>query len=164
MSFNKVVLLGNLTSDPESRTTPSGSNVTSFSIAVNRRWRGRDGGQQEETSYIDCTAWGAQGDNIAKYLSKGRQVLICGRLRQDRWQDKETGKNRSSLGVVVEEFSFVNDGRGGGNATTNGSSDNSYNFNGYSGNATNSQAGPSDKGAIAADDLDNPIELSDIPF
>lgn len=115
MSFNKVVLLGNLTADPETRTTPSGSNVTSFSIAVNRRYRNRDGEQQEEVSYIGCTAWGPQGETIARYFTKGRQILISGRLRQDRWQDKETGKNRSSLSVVVEEFSFTGNRDDNGN-------------------------------------------------
>ena len=163
MSFNKVVLLGNLTADPETRTTPSGSNVTSFSIAVNRRYRNRDGEQQEEVSYISCTAWGPQGETIARYFTKGRQILISGRLRQDRWQDKETGKNRSSLSVVVEEFSFT------GNRDDNGSN------GGYTGGSYgSSQASTSTGGSsvpagdttntIAADDLDNPINLDDIPF
>lgn len=163
MSFNKVVLLGNLTADPETRTTPSGSNVTSFSIAVNRRYRNRDGEQQEEVSYINCTAWGPQGETIARYFTKGRQILVCGHLRQDRWQDKETGKNRSSLSVVVEEFSFTsnrddNGSNGGYTGGSYGSSQASTNAGGASapaGDTTNT---------IAADDLDNPINLDDIPF
>lgn len=164
MSFNKVVLLGNLTADPEVRTTPSGSNVTSFSIAVNRRYRNRDGEQQEEVSYIGCTAWGPQGETIARYFSKGRQILICGRLRQDRWKDKETGKNRSSLSVVVEEFSFA------GNRDDNAGDNGGYTGGSYGSNQANNSANTASAPAgdttntIAADDLDNPINLDDIPF
>jgi single-strand DNA-binding protein len=164
MSFNKVVLLGNLTADPEVRTTPSGSNVTSFSIAVNRRYRNRDGEQQEEVSYIGCTAWGPQGETIARYFSKGRQILICGRLRQDRWKDKDTGKNRSSLSVVVEEFSFA------GNRDDNAGDNGGYTGGSYGSNQANNSANTASAPAgdttntIAADDLDNPINLDDIPF
>lgn len=163
MSFNKVVLLGNLTSDPETRATPSGANVTSFSVAVNRRYRNRDGEQQEEVSYINCTAWGPQGETIARYFTKGRQILVCGRLRQDRWQDKETGKNRSSLSVVVEEFSFVSDRNGGGD--NGGYTGGSYGNNQASSNTGGTSATGSDAtNTIAVDDLDNPINLDDIPF
>ena len=142
MSFNKVVLLGNLTADPETRTTPSGSNVTSFSIAVNRR---------------------PQGETIARYFTKGRQILISGRLRQDRWQDKETGKNRSSLSVVVEEFSFT--GNRDDNGNNGGYTGGSYGSSQASTNAGGTSAPAGDTtNTIAADDLDNPINLDDIPF
>ena len=110
MAFNKVILMGNLTADPELRTTTTGQNVASFTIAVNRTWNNAQGERQEETSFINCTAWGKTGETIAKYVSKGRQLLVSGRLQQRTWQDKDTGKNRSALDVVVEEFSFVNDG------------------------------------------------------
>lgn len=164
MSFNKVVLLGNLTADPEVRTTPSGSNVTSFSIAVNRRYRNRDGEQQEEVSYIGCTAWGPQGETIARYFSKGRQILVCGRLRQDRWKDKETGKNRSSLSVVVEEFSFAG-GRDDNAGDNGGYTGGSYGSNQANNSANTASAPAGDTtNTIAADDLDNPINLDDIPF
>lgn len=163
MSFNKVVLLGNLTADPETRTTPNGANVTSFSVAVNRRYRNRDGEQQEETSYINCTAWGPQGETIARYFTKGRQILVCGRLRQDRWQDKESGKNRSSISVVVEEFSFVSDRNGGGD--NGGYTGGSYGSSQASSNTGTTSAPTGDStNTIAADDLDNPIDLDDIPF
>ncbi len=104
MAFNKVILMGNLTADPEVRTTPSGQSVTSFSLAVNRTFRGSDGNRREETSFINCTAWGNTGETIAKYVGKGRQLLVSGRLQQRSWEDKETGKRRSAIDVIVEEF------------------------------------------------------------
>ena len=147
MAFNKVVLLGNLTADPETRTTPSGQNVTSFSLAVNRTWNDASGQRQEETSFINCTAWGPRGETIAKYVGKGRQLLVSGRLQQRSWDDKETGKKRSTIDVVVEEFSFVNDGRGEGSG---------------GGAAPRSSAAQSQP---AFDEIDDkPIDLSEIPF
>ncbi len=150
MAFNKVILLGNLTADPETRSTPSGQSVTSFSLAVNRTWNDANGQRQEETSFINCTAWGQRGETIAKYVGKGRQLLVSGRLQQRSWDDKETGKKRSSIDVVVEEFSFVSDGRGGQGAGGSTSS--------------NSQSSSSNNSA-PTDDIDSsPIDLSDIPF
>lgn len=148
MAFNKVILMGNLTADPEVRTTPSGQSVTSFSLAVNRTFRGSDGNRREETSFINCTAWGNTGETIAKYVGKGRQLLVSGRLQQRSWEDKETGKRRSAIDVIVEEFSFVNDGRGSGANAAGGS-----------------QKASSQPSADAAEvDADEPIDLSDIPF
>lgn len=152
MAFNKVILLGNLTADPETRSTPSGQSVTSFSLAVNRTWNDANGQRQEETSFINCTAWGARGETIAKYVGKGRQLLVSGRLQQRSWDDKDTGKKRSSIDVVVEEFSFVSDGRGG-NSSGSAAADNS------------SRASSQAQDKPSADELDNaPIDLSDIPF
>lgn len=148
MAFNKVILMGNLTADPEVRTTPSGQSVTSFSLAVNRTFRGSDGNRREETSFINCTAWGNTGETIAKYVGKGRQLLVSGRLQQRSWEDKETGKRRSAIDVIVEEFSFVNDGRGSG-ANAGGSSQKA------------SSQPPADTAEV---DADEPIDLSDIPF
>lgn len=143
MSFNKVVLLGNLTADPEVRTTTSGQNVTSFSLAVNRVYNNAQGERQEETSFINCTAWGRTAETIAKYVSKGRQLLVSGRLQQRTWQDKDTGKNRSAIDVVVEEFSFVNDGSRGDGAAAGST--------------------PAKKEEVTVID-DKPIDLSEIPF
>lgn len=143
MSFNKVVLLGNLTADPEVRTTTSGQNVTSFSLAVNRVYNNAQGERQEETSFINCTAWGRTAETIAKYVSKGRQLLVSGRLQQRTWQDKDTGKNRSAIDVVVEEFSFVNDGNRGDGAAAGST--------------------PAKKEEVTVID-DKPIDLSEIPF
>ena len=148
MAFNKVILMGNLTADPEVRTTPSGQSVTSFSLAVNRTFRGSDGNRREETSFINCTAWGNTGETIAKYVGKGRQLLVSGRLQQRSWEDKETGKRRSAIDVIVEEFSFVNDGRGSGANAAGGSQ------------KASSQL-PADTAEV---DADEPIDLSDIPF
>lgn len=148
MAFNKVILMGNLTADPEVRTTPSGQSVTSFSLAVNRTFRGSDGNRREETSFINCTAWGNTGETIAKYVGKGRQLLVSGRLQQRSWEDKETGKRRSAIDVIVEEFSFVNDGRGSGANASSGSQ------------KSNAQP-PADTAEV---DADEPIDLSDIPF
>lgn len=151
MAFNKVVLLGNLTADPETRTTPSGQSVTSFSLAINRTWNDAGGNRQEATSFINCTAWGARGETIARYVGKGRQLLVSGRLEQRSWDDKETGKKRSAIDVIVEEFSFVSDGRG----------------NGSEGGASSPRASKSaPKEDVVIDDIpdDEPIDLSEIPF
>jgi single-strand DNA-binding protein len=141
MAFNKVILMGNLTADPELRTTTTGQNVASFTIAVSRNWNNAQGERQEETSFINCTAWGKTGETIAKYVSKGRQLLVSGRLQQRTWQDKDTGKNRSAIDVVVEEFSFVSDGNRGGNSAPTTSNE-----------------------PVIEDISDEPIDLSDIPF
>ena len=154
MAFNKVILMGNLTADPETRTTPSGQSVTSFSLAISRQWNDRDGQRQEETSFINCTAWGPRGETIAKYVQKGRQLLVSGRLQQRSWDDKETGKKRYSLDVIVEEFSFISDGRGGSAGAAGASS------------ASRKPAAKSEGTDEAPiEDIDDaPIDLSDIPF
>jgi single-strand DNA-binding protein len=149
MAFNKVILLGNLTADPETRTTPSGQSVTSFSLAVNRTWNDANGNRQEETSFINCTAWGARGETIAKYVGKGRQLLVSGRLQQRSWDDKDTGKKRSTIDVIVEEFSFVSDGRGTGSSAPT---------------TTKSKKSAAADEAPIDDISDEPIDLSDIPF
>lgn len=148
MAFNKVVLLGNLTADPELRTTTGGQNVASFTIAISRTWNNAQGEKQEETSFINCTAWGRTGETIAKYVQKGRQLLVSGRLQQRTWQDKDTGKNRSAIDVVVEEFSFVSDG----------------NRSGEGGSSSAPRGSSSVKEPIVEDISDDPIDLSDIPF
>lgn len=113
-NLNRVMLIGRLTRDPESRSTNSGSNVVSFGMAVNRVYMRRDSGEKvEETCFVDCEAWGRQGETIAKYMSKGRQLFIEGRLKFDSWE--RDGQRRSKLSVVVENFQFLGDrGEGGG--------------------------------------------------
>ena len=126
MAFSKVVILGNITRDPELKTTPNGSNLANFTVAINRNYTSQSGENQTETSFVDCVAWGKTGETIAKYFQKGRQILVSGRLNQRTWQDKDTGRNRSALDVVVEEFSFVNDGnRQNGSISPNEISDES---------------------------------------
>jgi single-strand DNA-binding protein len=145
--FNKVILMGNLTRDPETRTTPNGQNVTSFTLAVNRTWRGQDGTSQESVSYIDCVAWGKAGDVIAQYLQKGRAFLVSGHLDQRSWEDKESGQKRSKIEVIVEDFNFV-DSRGAAPTTT----------------TDQPKPTKSDTDVVIEDIGDEPINLDDIPF
>jgi single-strand DNA-binding protein len=110
-SFNKVILAGNLTRDPELRYTPKGTAVAKIGLAVNRTWTGEDGQKKEEVSFIDVEAWGRQGEVIAQYLKKGRPLLVEGRLKLDTWEDKNTKQKQSKLKVVLESFSFLDSGR-----------------------------------------------------
>ena len=110
-NFNKVILMGNLTRDPELRQTPKGTSVCAFGMAVNRVFRTADGGeQQEETTFIDLEAWGRQAEIISKYVSKGNPLFVEGRLRLDSWESK-TGEKRSKLKVIVENMQLMG-GRG----------------------------------------------------
>jgi len=111
-SFNRVFLLGNLTRDIELRYTSGNQPVANVGIAVNRRYKTAEGEAREETTFVDCEAWGRTAEVMSQYLSKGRPVFIEGRLKLDQWQDKD-GQNRSKLKVVVEGFQFI-DSRGGG--------------------------------------------------
>ncbi len=109
-SVNKVFLMGNLTRDVELKYTPSNQPVATFGIAMNRRYKTKDGENREETTFVDCEAWARTAEVMSEYLSKGRPVFIEGRLKLDQWQDKD-GNNRSRLSVVVQNFTFV-DSRG----------------------------------------------------
>jgi single-strand DNA-binding protein len=106
-SYNHVVLLGNLTRDPELKFLPSGTAVCEFSIAVNRRWTDKTTNEKkEEVSFFDCVCWGKGGETFAKYMTKGKPCLIDGELRQERWEDKDGGK-RSRVKVNVQGFQFL---------------------------------------------------------
>ena len=118
-SFNKVILMGNLTRDPELRYTPKGTAVAKLGLAVNRSWRNADGQQQDETTFVDVDAFGKQAETLGQYMQKGRPILIEGRLKLDQWEDKNTGQNRSKLGVILEKFSFVGGGGGQSGGSTN---------------------------------------------
>ena len=107
--------MGNLTRDPELKQTPSNQSVAQIGIAVNRKYKGREGDLKEETTFVDCEAWGKTAETMAKYLSKGKPVFVEGRLKLDQWQDKD-GNNRSKLRVVIESFQFI-DSRGGQSST-----------------------------------------------
>lgn len=118
-SLNKVLLLGNLTRDPELRYTPSGTPVASFGLAMNRTWRDANGQQVEDTTFVDVTAFGSTADTISRYCRKGRSLFIEGRLKLDTWEDKQTGQRRNKLSVIVENFQFIGprqDDQGGGYA------------------------------------------------
>lgn len=113
-SFNKVILMGNLTRDPEVRYTPSGTAVSEVGLAVNRTWFDKQTNQKkEEVTFVDVTLWGRQAEVAGEYLGKGRGVLIEGRLQLDQWDDKETGQKRSKLRVVGESMTML-PGRGDG--------------------------------------------------
>ncbi|HTH71800.1 MAG TPA: single-stranded DNA-binding protein [Candidatus Pristimantibacillus sp.] len=149
--FNKVILMGNLTRDPEVRNLPSGQSVASFSLAISRSWRGADGEQHDAVSYIDCVAWGKTGEIIAQYVQKGRPLLVSGRLEQRSWDDKESGQKRSRIEVIVEDFNFVGGGAGerSGAPAPGGSS---------------SSSSSKKQDDVVEDIGDEPINLDDIPF
>jgi len=111
-SFNKVILMGNLTRDPELRYTPKGTAIARLGVAVNRRWTSENGEQREETTFVDVDAFGKQAETLGQYMKKGRPIFIEGRLRLDSWEDKQTGQKRSKLGVVLENFQFVGSAQG----------------------------------------------------
>lgn len=116
-SFNKVILAGNLTRDPELRYTPSGMAIARIGIAMNRKWKSETGEMKEEVTFVDVDAFGKQAETIGQYLKKGRPILIEGRLRYEQWEDKQTQQKRSRLGVVLESFQFLDSGnRGEGGA------------------------------------------------
>ncbi len=110
-NYNKVLLMGNLTRDVELKYTTSNQPVANLGLAVNRRYTTKEGDAREETTFVDCEAWGRTAEIMNQYLSKGRPVFIEGRLKLDTWQDKE-GQNRSKMRVVIENFQFI-DARGG---------------------------------------------------
>jgi len=111
-SFNKVILVGNITRDPELRYTPSGTAIAKLSLAVNRSWRTETGETREEVTFVDVDAFGKQAETIGQYLRKGRPILVEGRLKMDQWEDKQTGQKRSRLGVVLEVFRFLDSSQG----------------------------------------------------
>ncbi|MFO7821255.1 MAG: single-stranded DNA-binding protein [Lentisphaeria bacterium] len=115
-SLNKVFLIGNLTRDPELRQLPSGVSVCKFRIAVNRRFTTSQGEEREETCFVDIESWGRQAETSNRYLSKGRPVLIEGRLQQDTWQDANTGENRSRMLVRARQVQFLGSASGSNGA------------------------------------------------
>jgi len=138
-SINQVILLGRLTRDPEQRTTASGKTVVNFSLAVDRL------GQDDATDFFDITAWEKLGELIMQYLSKGRRVLVQGRLRQDSWEDKDTGKKRSRVEVTATDVTFLDGPSGGGAGSVTTKSTDS-------------------KEEVVEEIDDKPIDLSEIPF
>ena len=112
-NFNKVILAGNLTRDPELRYTPKGLAIAKIGLAINRSWKAETGEAKEEVTFVDVDAFGKQAETIGQYLKKGRPVLIEGRLRLDQWDDKQTGQKRNKLGVVLEGFQFLDSGSRG---------------------------------------------------
>ncbi len=154
-SFNKVILMGNLTRDPELRVTPNGHTICKFGLAVNRTYSLQDGSQREETTFVDIDSFGRQAEVISKFLTKGRAVLIEGRLRLDTWETK-TGDKRSKHVVVVENFQFVGS-RGAAEEGSPGSP------GGYE------QSSPPSRGSVATPPVQEPAAAEDdldddVPF
>jgi single-strand DNA-binding protein len=148
-SINQVILMGRLTRDPEQRTTSGGKTIASFSIAVDR------GGDSDAADFFEITAWEKLGELVIQYLGKGRRVLVQGRLRQDSWDDKETGKKRSRVEVTATDVTFL-DGPSDGQQGGNGSGQSS---------APRSSASASKSDDVVIEDIeDKPIDLSEIPF
>ena len=106
-NFNKVMLMGNLTRDPEVRYTPKGTAIATIGLAVNRTWTTDAGEKKEEVTFIDVDVWGKQAETIGQYMAKGRPLFVEGRLKLDQWDDKESGQKRSKLKVVCENFQFI---------------------------------------------------------
>jgi single-strand DNA-binding protein len=151
--FNKVVVLGNLTRDPELRATPNGQNVASFSLAVNRSWKNAQGETQEAVDYFDCVAWGKAGELISQYMQKGRAILVSGRLSSRSWE--QDGQKRSKVEIVVEDFNFIGEGSGRGSDSASAPA------------ASSAKASPAkkDNDEVVIEDIDDePVDLSDIPF
>jgi single-strand DNA-binding protein len=112
-SFNKVILVGNLTRDPELRYTPKGTAIAKIGVAVNRVWTSESGEKKEEVTFVDVDVFGRTAENVGQYMRKGRPILIEGRLRLDQWDDKQTGQKKSKLGVVAETVQFLGSPSGG---------------------------------------------------
>lgn len=149
-SFNQVILMGNLTRDPELRTTPNGASVCGFSLALNRSYKNADGDWQEATDYIDIVAWGPLGERVAQYLSKGRPCLVNGRLQSRSWE--QDGAKRSKVEVVANDVTFLG-GPGGGSGDEPAAS-----------TPAKKSRKKEDEEVVIEDIGDEPINLDDIPF
>lgn len=163
-SLNQVTLMGNLTRDPELRQTPTGQNVCSFSLALNRSYKDQSGQWQEATDYIDIVAWGPLGERVSQYLSKGRRCLVQGRLQSRSWE--QDGQKRNKVEVLANDVTFLDSNREGGE----GGGASSYSSANSGGGSASASAGnkptPSKKkdDVVIEDVSDEPINLDDIPF
>ena len=153
-SYNKVLLMGNLTRDIELRQLPSGASIATIGLAVNERYKDKNDQWVERANFIDCEMFGRRAEVMAQYLSKGSPVFIEGRLRLDTWQDKNDGSNRSKLKVVVENFEFVGGGQGGGGGGGGGG--------GRSSSGPRRQPAGQQSGSY--DDYAEQVSPDDIPF
>lgn len=154
-SYNKVILMGNLTRDPELRVTPKGTPVCQIGLAVNEKFKDKDGNAREEVTFVDVDVFGRQAEVIAKYMSKGRPILVEGRLRLDSWETKE-GEKRSKLKVVLDNFQFVGSGQGRGDGDSGGGG-------GFEDNAPPARQAPRGGSSPAPARSEN-INEDDVPF
>jgi single-strand DNA-binding protein len=155
--FNKVILLGNLTRDPQLRYLPNNTAVCDFGLAVNRRWRDRDGNQRDEVCFVDVAAFGRPAEVINQYMSKGRQMLVEGRLKFDSWTGQD-GQKRSKHSIVVDNFQFV-----GAREDTTGGGDSGPSRGGYTPTERESPV-PDTRTAEPLEPDAPPPSDSDIPF
>ncbi|WP_035611069.1 single-stranded DNA-binding protein [Haloferula sp. BvORR071] len=167
-NLNKVLLLGNLTRDPEVRYTPKGTAVGDLGLAVNRRVADGNGNWSDEVTFVDVTVWGTNAENAQKYLTKGRGVFIEGRLQMDTWEDKQSGQKRSKLKVVAEVLQFLPDGKGGTPGGGGGGGGGNYQqrdpgYQGGGGGGGQQRSGPP-QGGSPAEPGDYRDEEDDIPF
>lgn len=160
-SFNQVTLMGNLTRDPELRSTPNGQSVCSFSLALNRSYKGQDGNWTEVTDFVDIVAWGPLGERVAQYLTKGRPALVSGRLQSSSWE--KDGQKRSKVEVVANDVTFLG-GRDGGNASEGGGSYGGGSSSGEESETPKPSKKPVKDDVVIEDIGDEPINLDDIPF
>jgi len=158
-SYNKVLLMGNLTRDVELKHTSSNMAVGNFGLAVNRKWRSNEGEMREEVTFVDCEVWGRTAENMARFFSKGRPVFIEGRLKLDTWEDKNDGSKRSKMRVVVEKFEFIDSGSGGGGSGGGGG----YASSGAGAGAGSSYSGGASSGSGGGGQSTPPPD-DDIPF
>ena len=163
-SFNQVILMGNLTRDPELRSTPNGQSVCSFSLALNRSYKGADGNWQEVTDYVDVVAWGPLGERVSQYLSKGRPCLVNGRLQSRSWEQE--GQKRSKVEVVASDVTFLGGAQGGQSSQGGGEYNQAPAGDGDESQApSKSTPKPAKKAAPVIEEIgDEPINLDDIPF
>ena len=164
-NLNKVMLIGNLTRDPEVRYTPKGTAVTDIGMAINRNYSTDDGERHEETTFVDITFWGRQAEVLGQYMKKGRPLYTEGRLQLDTWDDKNTGQKRSKLKIVGENFQFLggrDDNAGDGGGQSSGGSGGQSSGGSQSGNANEGgdEAPPGGDQASSAPEMDD----DDIPF
>jgi single-strand DNA-binding protein len=156
-SYNRVLLMGNLTRDIEMRQFPSGSSVGKLGLAVNEKYKDRNEQWVERTNFIDCEVFGRKAEVMAQYLTKGSPVFVEGKLRLDTWQDKNDGSNRSKLKVVIENFEFVGGGQGGGGGGGNRGG-------GAPKQANNAGGQESGGGGGGYENYGEPVSADDIPF
>lgn len=125
-SYNKVLLMGNLTRDPEVKHTANNRAVANFGLAVNHRYKTADGERREEVTFVDCEAWGYTAENIGKFFAKGRPIFVEGRLKLDTWEDRNDGSKRSKMKVVIDKFEFIDSKAGGGSGGGGGGGGGGY--------------------------------------
>ncbi len=155
-SFNQAIVVGNLARDPELRTTQNGRSVTSFAVATNRVWQDQNGETQEQADFHNIVAWGKLAELADQYLSKGRRVMVIGRLQTRSWEDQD-GKKNYRTEIVANELNFM-DGPSSGNGGNDNSSQEESDSSG------SSQSNKQDDSDVQIEDLDDDVDLSEVPF